>query len=320
MLVLNCKVVITGERKWEITTVKNIRIERNIDTLVDWCEIEIPSKTRWDSERKCPFKYGDIIKVYLGYGEETELAFDGSILRISQINSLKLTCGDRGASTAYLKLPQTGTIIINDFKNYILEITGEKEVINDESIKINKIQIFDTSVGALLSKLYSDYNIRSGFVLRESKPMFYVGRIKNEDIKAVYDVERNVIKNEMYKYREVAQGYDLECISINRKNEQIKESGYFGIPPYKKVTYKYYNLTTKELKDEYNRLLKEFYWRNYAGTITVFGGRLVEKYDLIGIKKNGEKIGIYEVEKNVITFGTTGYRQKIWIGNEKRQG
>ena len=51
------------------------------------------------------------------------------------------------------------------------------------------------------------------------------------------------------------------------------------------------------------------------GSFTAFGYKLVDKLDTLGLIVDGQKQGIYQVKKNVIKYGTSGYRQEITLGN-----
>ena len=42
--------------------------------------------------------------------------------------------------------------------------------------------------------------------------------------------------------------------------------------------------------------------------------RIEEELDAIGIKIDGEKKGVYQVKKNIIKYGTGGFRQEITLG------
>lgn len=55
-----------------------------------------------------------------------------------------------------------------------------------------------------------------------------------------------------------------------------------------------------------------------TGSFTTFGYRLVDKLDNIGIIIDGVKMGVYQVKKNVIKFGVSGYRQEITLGYRVR--
>ena len=48
-------------------------------------------------------------------------------------------------------------------------------------------------------------------------------------------------------------------------------------------------------------------------------GQLVDKLDAFGIKIDGKKMGIYQVKKNTIKYGSGGYRQEITLGHRVGQ-
>ena len=50
------------------------------------------------------------------------------------------------------------------------------------------------------------------------------------------------------------------------------------------------------------------------GSFTTFGAELVDKLDNVGIKIDGERKGVYQVQKNVIKYSPSGFRQEITLG------
>ena len=50
------------------------------------------------------------------------------------------------------------------------------------------------------------------------------------------------------------------------------------------------------------------------GSFTTFGGKLLWPFDIVGIKIDGERKGKYQVHKNTITYGSSGFRQDITLG------
>lgn len=317
MLVLNCRIEFSGEREWILKYVKNIKIERNADSLMDWCEIELPSKIRWNQKRECPIKRGDKVKIYLGYGEEMELAFSGYVINVYNLDTLKIFCGNEMYKLQWKNM-ERGSHKSESFELLCKRITGENHIRIDEKISIGDFYENGVSVGSFFDNLLKRHYVKVYYILENGKNILCFGRLENNSIKAVYDIERNVIKNGLTLNRAIREGYELNCVSVNNSNKKIQVIKYSGTPPFKKKIFRYRNLTMEELKKEANRKEKEFYFRRFCGTITVFGGLLIEKFDLIGIMENGEKRGIYEVVKNVITFGLNGYRQTITIGNEKK--
>ena len=75
-----------------------------------------------------------------------------------------------------------------------------------------------------------------------------------------------------------------------------------------------YNKTEKELKAWAEQEIKRLKRDGLTGSFTTFGYRLVDKLDTIGLIIDGVKQGKYQVKKNVIKYGTSGYRQEITLG------
>lgn len=317
MLVLNCRIEFEGGRKWTLTNVINIRIERNADSMMDWCEIELPSRLRWDRKRECPLQREDRVKIWLGYGEELEVAFQGYVINLYDLDRLIIYCGNEMFKTQRKEM-ERGTHRSEGFNDLVRRITNERDIRIDEEIRIGEFYENGTTLGSFFDNLLKRHFIRSYYINSSNQQTLCFGRLINNKISAVYDIERNVIKNGLTRNRSIQQGFELNVVSISNTNEKISDIHYIGVPPYTKKIINYRNLNENELRNEATRIAYEFYFRKYSGTITVFGGHLLEKYDLIGIKENGEKRGVYEVQKNVITFGLNGFRQTITLGNERR--
>mgnify|MGYP000594334773 CR=1 FL=1 len=77
-----------------------------------------------------------------------------------------------------------------------------------------------------------------------------------------------------------------------------------------------YNKTEQELKAWAEQELRRLKRDGLKGTFTTFGAVLIDKLDHIGIKIDGVRRGIYQVQKNVIKYGTGGFRQEITIGQK----
>ena len=83
-----------------------------------------------------------------------------------------------------------------------------------------------------------------------------------------------------------------------------------------------YNKTQAELKAWAEQELKRLKRDGLVGSFDTFGAVLVDKLDTIGVTIDGVKMGVYQVKKNVITYGSGGFRQSIELGYriDGRQG
>lgn len=318
MFVLNCKIEFEGGKRWTLTQVCGVKIVRDANSMMDWCEIELPGKMRWDTKRECPLQCRDKVKVYLGYDGKLELAFKGYVTKVYDLGGLRIFCGNEMFMLKE-KVMNRGTHNVTSFNEFMRALVKDTNIRIDESISIGEIYENGITLGSFFDNLYKRYQIRTYFILNDEEETLCFGVIRNNKIKAVYDIEKNVIKNNLTLNKPTCQGLEIMCVSVSRTNEKITSTRYVDVPPFKKVVFRYRELTQQQLDKEVFRRAVELYNTKYTGNILVFGGNLVEKYDLIGIKENGEKRGLYEVAKNVITFGQNGFRQQITLGNERQQ-
>ncbi len=79
---LTAKIEITGSKSWKFDKVTEVDITLDTEQLTDTCKITLPKRIKWDGEAEIPVKRGDSIKVWLGYGDDLELAFVGYVRNV----------------------------------------------------------------------------------------------------------------------------------------------------------------------------------------------------------------------------------------------
>ena len=104
----------------------------------------------------------------------------------------------------------------------------------------------------------------------------------------------------------------IKAISLMPNNKKIKVE--VGDADGEHRTLHTYNKTESELKAWAEQEIKRLKRDGLKGSFTTFGAKIVDKLTAIGIKIDGEKKGVYQVSKNVIKYGTSGYRQEITLG------
>ena len=75
-----------------------------------------------------------------------------------------------------------------------------------------------------------------------------------------------------------------------------------------------YNKTESELKAWAEQEIKRLKRDGLTGSFTTFGASLVDCLDTIGIVIDGNRAGVYQVRKNAIRYGESGFRQEITLG------
>ena len=312
MYVLSAKIEIQGDKSWQVPFVSSVEITRDTEKLTDECKVTLPKRIKWDGEAQIPVKRGDSIKVWTGYGEDMELAFAGYVRSVGIKTPIVLTCEDE-----MFKLKQMACTK-KAYKNVNLETLLKDQGLENVKVfgeqNLGQFRVTDDTVAALLGRL-QDSGIRSFYRYEDGTPVLYCGVLFERDTQPsqVFATGVNIISDSSLE-QQLAANIRL-CIkadSIMPDNKKIKVE--VGDKDGEKRTIHTYNKTESELKAWAEQEIKRLKVDGLTGSFTTFGYRLVDKLDAIGIKIDGNKMGVYQVKKNVIKYGTGGYRQEITLG------
>ena len=312
MYVLSAKIEIQGDKSWQMPFVTSVEITRDTEKLTDECKITLPKRIKWDGEAQIPVKRGDSIKVWTGYGEDLELAFTGYVRSVGIKTPIVLTCEDE-----MFKLKQK-PCVKKAYKTVTLETLLKDQGLDGVKVfgeqNLGQFRVTDDTVAALLGRL-QDSGIRSFCRYEDGKPVLYCGVIFERDTKPsqVFATGVNIISDSSLEQQLAANiRLCVKAVSIMPNNKKIKVE--VGDKDGEKRTIHTYNKTESELKAWAEQEIKRLKVDGLKGSFTTFGYRLVDKLDAIGIKIDGNKMGVYQVQKNVIKYGTGGYRQEITLG------
>ena len=312
MYVLSAKIEIQGDKSWQVPFVTSVEITRDTEKLTDECKITLPKRIKWDGEAQIPVKRGDSIKVWTGYGEDLELAFAGYVRSVGIKTPIVLTCEDE-----MFKLKQK-PCVKKAYKTVTLETLLKDQGLDGVKVfgeqNLGQVRVTDDTVAALLGRL-QDSGIRSFYRYEDGKPVLYCGVIFERDTKPsqVFATGVNIISDSSLEQQLAANiRLCVKAVSIMPNNKKIKVE--VGDKDGEKRTIHTYNKTESELKAWAEQEIKRLKVDGLKGSFTTFGYRLVDKLDAIGIKIDGNKMGVYQVQKNVIKYGTGGYRQEITLG------
>lgn len=312
MYVLSAKIEIQGDKSWQVPFVSSVEITRDTEKLTDECKVTLPKRIKWDGEAQIPVKRGDSIKVWTGYGEDMELAFAGYVRSVGIKTPIMLTCEDE-----MFKLKQMACTK-KAYKNVNLETLLKDQGLENVKVfgeqNLGQFRVTDDTVAALLGRL-QDSGIRSFYRYEDGKPVLYCGVIFERDTQPsqVFATGVNIISDSSLEQQLAANiRLCIKAVSIMPDNKKIKVE--VGDKDGEKRTIHTYNKTESELKAWAEQEIKRLKVDGLTGSFTTFGYRLVDKLDAIGIKIDGNKMGVYQVKKNVIKYGTGGYRQEITLG------
>lgn len=312
MYVLSAKIEIQGDKSWQVPFVSSVEITRDTEKLTDECKVTLPKRIKWDGEAQIPVKRGDSIKVWTGYGEDMELAFAGYVRSVGIKTPIVLTCEDEMFKLKQMACTKKAYKNVN--LGTLLKDQGLENVKVFGEQNLGQSRVTDDTVAALLGRL-QDSGIRSFYRYEDGTPVLYCGVLFERDTQPsqVFATGVNIISDSSLEQQLAANiRLCIKAVSIMPDNKKIKVE--VGDKDGEKRTIHTYNKTESELKAWAEQEIKRLKVDGLTGSFTTFGYRLVDKLDAIGIKIDGNKMGVYQVKKNVIKYGTGGYRQEITLG------
>lgn len=309
---LTAKIEITGAKSWRLDFVTGVEITRDTEKLTDICKITLPKKIKWDGENEVPVKRGDAVKVWLGYDDRNELAFAGYVKEVGFKTPVVLECEDE-----MFKLKQMAAIK-KAYKSTTLEQLLKDQGLTDVKVMgeqtLGAYRVTADTVASLLGKL-QESGIRSFFRCEDGKPVLYSGVIfeRGTGVSQVFATGVNIINDQSLEQQKAdTMRLNVKAVSILPNNKKIKVE--VGDADGERRTITTYNKTESQLKAWAEQEIKRLKRDGLKGSLTTFGYKLVDKLDTVGVKIDGTPMGVYQVKKNIIKYGSGGYRQEVTLG------
>lgn len=314
MLKLCAKIEIKGDKTWVFEKITACEIVRDSEALTTTCKLILPRKVKWKGETSNPIKRGDKISVWLGYDDNLQLAFTGYVLRKGFKAPIEIFCEDE-----MFMLKQT-PCVKKSYKNvdihtllkeqglpYDIKVLGEQN--------IGQYRVNFENVAELLAHL-KENNIRTFFRFEDGKPVLYCGVLfdHGNEMRQVFATGVNIISDSsLDEQRAEDVKIKLRVVSLQPDNKK-KIKVEIGDPDGEKRTLHCYGKTEAEAKAWGEQELERLKRDGLTGSYQTFGHVLLDVLDVIGIKIDGERKGKYQVHKNTITYGSSGFRQDITLG------
>ena len=314
MLKLCAKIEIKGDKTWVFEKITACEIVRDSEALTITCKLILPRKVKWKGETSNPIKRGDKISVWLGYDDNLQLAFTGYVLRKGFKAPIEIFCEDE-----MFMLKQT-PCVKKSYKNvdihtllkeqglpYDIKVLGEQN--------IGQYRVNFENVAELLAHL-KENNIRTFFRLEDGKPVLYCGVLfdHGNEMRQGFATGGNIISDSsLDEQRAEDVKIKLRVVSLQPDNKK-KIKVEIGDPDGEKRTLHCYGKTEAEAKAWGEQELERLKRDGLTGSFQTFGHVLLDVLDVIGIKIDGERKGKYQVHKNTITYGSSGFRQDITLG------
>lgn len=314
MFRLTAKIEIESAKKWVFDKVASVEVIRDVDTLTDTCVLQLPKKVRWQGENRIPIGRGDGVTVWLGYDDDLQPVFRGFVTTLGLKTPITITCEDymfkikqQAAVKKAYKSATLGQILGDQNLGIEYRVFGEQH--------IGQYRVTADTVSGLLGHLKDHGGVRSFIRMEEGAPVLYVGVLFEQDKrrKYVFSTGRNLIDDSQLKVQNAADvKIKVKAVSLLPNNTKLRVE--VGDTDGETRTVHAYNKTQQELKawaeQELGRLKRD----GLVGSFTTFGAEIVDKLDHVGIKIDGERKGVYQVQKNVIKYSPSGFRQEITLG------
>lgn len=315
MFRLSAKVEISGETgSWTFEKITSCEIERDADALTATCKLTLPRKVKWEGQTSNPIRRGDKIKVWLGYDDNLELAFVGYVLRKGFKTPIEIFCEDEMfmlkqkpcVKKAY-KSVDIQTLLSDQNLGYDIKVLGEQSI---GQYRTN----FET-VAELLAHL-KENSIRTFFRFEDGKPVLYCGVLFDHgtELRQVFETGVNIISDSSLDEQKAEDvKIKLKVVSLQPDNKK-KIKVEVGDADGERRTLHCYGKTEAEAKAWGEQELERLKRDGLTGSFQTFGHMLLDRLDIIGIKIDGERKGKYQIQKNTITYGSSGFRQDITLG------
>lgn len=313
MFRLCAKIEIKGDRAWSFDFVNAVEITRDTEKLTTEAKIIMPKKVKWDKADKIPVKRGDSVKISLGYDDNLQTAFVGYVRDVGFKTPIVITCEDEMFKLKQMPTKKKAyrsvsleTLLKDQGISYRLNIMGEQA--------LGAYRVTADTVAALLGKL-SEQGIRSFFRYENGAPVLYCGVLFERDTRPaqVFKTGLNIISDQSLQQQKAENmRLRVKAVSLMPDNKKIKVE--VGDADGEHRTLHTYNKTESELKAWAEQEIKRLKRDGLTGSFTTFGHTLVDCLDAIGIVIDGVKSGVYQVKKNVVKYGDSGYRQEITLG------
>ena len=313
MFKLCANIEISGDRSWSLPFASAVEITRDTEKLTAEAKITLPKKVKWDGLADIPVRRGDSVRISLGYDDSLQLAFVGYVRDVGFKTPVVITCEDDmfklkqmpAVKKAYRSVTLE-TLLKDQGITYRLNIMGEQS--------LGAYRVTADTVASLLGKL-SQQGIRSFFSYEDGEPVLYCGVLFERDStpSQVFKTGLNIISDQSLQQQK-AENMRLRVVAVSLMPDNKKIKVEVGDSDGERRTLHTYNKTENELKAWAEQEVKRLKRDGLTGSFTTFGYKLVDLLDAVGLVIDGKKAGVYQVKKNVIKYGTSGFRQAITLG------
>ncbi|MEJ1242110.1 hypothetical protein WBG78_28440 [Chryseolinea sp. T2] len=317
MLVLACEIHIG---QYVFKQIGEVEINSSYETLTDTAVITIPRRLQFHGKTifvddPAIFKKGDKVRILLGYGYDNKTeVYTGYLVRMESGIPTRIFFED----AAYL-LKQTQAFNLSYPKLSISQLlkdilpAGMKYYVEGD-IQLGKASFKKATAAQILKYLSEKFSI-NGWIRND---VLYVGLNYYPSLQTEhkFHFQRNVISNNLAFVKAEDIKYSVKATSYMPDNTKIEVE--VGDKEGAERTIHFYNVDEATLTARATKALTEFKFDGYEGTLVTFGIPAVKHGDIVNLTDSyfKERSGRYIVRAVRTTFGQSGYRQELSLGEK----
>ncbi len=312
MYLMKCEISIG---KYSFTQCKSVKIEHSTEMLIDTAIIELPlqafvlNKSYIDLNKE--IKRGNKVEIKLGYNNELNPEFVGFVKKTVVKDFLQIECEDLMYSLA---VRLDNKVFVNtNLKEVVNYAIADTEIVLDNlpDIEFDKFTVYNNNGIDVISNLENDYGLEAFFT---SQNKLFVGLANTYSSgSAVYDLQRNIIANNLVYMRESDRNLKIKAVSIQKDNSRLEVD--IGDKEGEQRTLYFSNIKDKKTLTEFAEAeLRKLIYNGFEGDFTAFLRPILQTGMTCKIIDNKIDKGNYYVSKVTTTFNSSGGRRTGTLG------
>ncbi|AMA48993.1 hypothetical protein [Flavobacterium covae] len=320
MFILESKVEI-GD--YTFNSIHEIEITKSVEDMSDTAVIKLPTKfkVKQNGEQKFTenaIKVGDKVSITLGYEDKySGVEFNGYVTKVSPKIPLEIHCEDSLWLLRRKNITKSWeSTTMKEILKEVVKDTPVKLADNIPDVKLEKWIIKNANGAQVLESLKKDL-LMSVFINDSGKLYCGLQQLTNVGETVVYDLNYNLVENNLEFKTKEDRKIKIKYTYIDKENK--RKSIEVGDPDGEQRTYHTSVISdTKKLEEMAKAEIEKLKYDGFEGDITSF----LIPFATRGMKakildsEHPNREGNYFIKKVVTTFGTSGARRKVTIGNK----
>jgi hypothetical protein len=293
----------------ELRKVSSVEIKQSVHDICQSATLTLPRNISelQQQQLKTYIRRGDPVQVYLGYGGDLQLEFDGFVERTGA--DIPVVIEMRDAIWKLLQEPFNKSYSVVHVPTLVTDLVGSGFAVQALDATVGPMRFVKTTKAMAFKALRDEF----GLMTYVKGGTVFVGELYDAQARtAVYDQERNVKSSDL-KFK-VADDVKLKVTAESTLRNGDKMKVEVGDPEGEQRTLSYYGISSEaELKKLAEADMAKFKYDGYEGGFKAWGLPVCQFGDKVQLQslRYPERNGLYLAEGVTITFGPSGFERDI---------